>query len=670
MYFLHNIDQRREKPPPARRALPAHSKIISPKQGEHSSQYLHTTDTASSTTRPQIQPPMNSKSPSHADINPDEPPYCFRSVRELRKNQTRYNQCKSQVCILCAKLQLFRSHPDHGKSDNIFHMIERLRLLAEKGVKETMEHPDESSNAYKMYKNFVVPPLPPAYSHLELPSYWLIYMFIKKNKKRSHKKNSEVTLISFTDLAQAIATAYKNVDDATKAWLSDTCNQLLAYNKKMRDTLADYLSERGIEEVVEDKKKKGAGKSSDRIDLLSASGRTSPGNSLASSDERRRYLLKLQAAKLSLEMQEMQNALASPALPHNEFMRLYPGASGAGTIDRYGLSPYMNHVISPREAASILAMTNGRGSMLPPFHMRQGWNSRDIEDARSQSLLRIQGSAKRKSTDEASEENSKRDDKQAKTESQEKAPSEAQAKARSQSKSPLEARAASLGEMYSAFHAPFSSSMSRAGLAGFGHLGSLHAGGFSSNNDQLMLGYQLGLQAAAKAQSEASNNSSRRISHEEMAARLQAMDEGLLPTNRSRKSDDEQSAARLDLLSRREVLSQATDEGLLHINRSRRDDEQVTSRLDLLRRQEMLVQLERAEAQVACSSGRLSNDEIAARLDALDRRLSPARNNELAARLDAFRQPGVERAEAFARNEFGLSLSEIEKTFDEMRRKR
>lgn len=458
--------------------------------------------------------------------------------------------------------------------------------------------------------------------------------------------------MSFRELAQAIATSYKNIDDVTKAWLDDTSAKLLAHNKEMRTRLSDYMAARGIKEPEEEKKevKKNAGSSDAPKDPLPASGRASPGLSYAEMDERRKYLLKLQAAKLSLEMQELQNAISPAGMRHDNFMMMYPGASRAGAIDRYGLSPYVNHLVTPREPSSILAMANGGvGSLLPPFYMRPGQKVRDV-DARSQSLLRREDSPKRKAGNEATEEEAKRDEKRTKIESQEK-PSQ-KAKARSQSNSPLEEardRAASLGGMYppssvlsrdglaSAFHTPYSSMQrARAGLSSYGAGGSMMGAGFGGapNGDQLMLGYQLGLQAAAKAQAESSRSPSRRMSHEEMAMRLQAMDEGLSPKNKSSNRNDD-----------------------------------VEAQLEVLKRREMLNQLDRAETR-ACSSRRLSNEEIAARLGELGRHASPSARDEEMARIELLRRPGMDRADNFTRNEFGLSLSEIEKTFSEMKQNR
>eukprot|EP00956_Cyclotella_meneghiniana_P018495 scaffold30840_cov36-Cyclotella_meneghiniana.AAC.4 len=76
---------------------------------------------------------MDSKPPSSSSSKSKlEPPYCFSSIKELRKNQTRYNQY------------------------NIFHMIERLNMFKSQfGYDEPMDPIDESSDAWKMYKDFV-----------------------------------------------------------------------------------------------------------------------------------------------------------------------------------------------------------------------------------------------------------------------------------------------------------------------------------------------------------------------------------------------------------------------------------------------------------------------------------------------------------------------------------
>lgn len=559
-------------------------------------------------------------------------------------------------------------------------MVERLRLLDAQGIPETIEPIDESSNAYKMYKDFVVPDLPPAYAHLNLPPHWLIYMFCKREKKRSHKKSHE-SLMTFKELAKAIADAYKTMDADTKTWLDDVSGKLLTHNKEMREVLGAYLTKRGIKEPEPEKKVKAANgsvqaKSQDSIpsekktvDLLSAaaSSRGSPIVSGADLDPQRRYhLLKLQAAKLSLEMQELQNSMISPAgLRREDFMMMYPN-SGRAAIDQYGLSPYVNHLISPQEAASWLSM-HGRAGLMPPLgRTRPEQNHRETSAAQSRSLLHEESSQKRKSSDDGE---AKRDEKRAKPEFQ-KTSNEKGSDARSQSNSPLEqarARVASIGgtgffppssghpafsrdALASAFHSPYPSAFQhgRAGaLASLGPSGAHYgAGGLggTSRSEQLMLGYQLGLQAAAKAQARV-DTSSHHLSNEEMAARLELMGrEGL-----SGKND------RLD----------------------REDD--VAAQLEMLKRRQLNRSLDRSGAHGASfDRPRLTNDEIAARLDALGRTASPFSrfgrgDDEIARRVEALTGPlpgMMNRAEAFARSEFGLSLSDIESTFKEMKRSR
>lgn len=151
-----------------------------------------------------------------------EPPYGFKSVKELKKNQTRYNQY------------------------NLFYMVERFSLMKAHGTMETINPPDERSNVYKMYKDFVVPPLPPAYAHLELPSYWIMHMHTKKQSKRSHKKGKGgCDFMSFQELAKAVADGYKAIDSTTKAWLDELSDGLIQHNKAMREDLEIYLREHG-----------------------------------------------------------------------------------------------------------------------------------------------------------------------------------------------------------------------------------------------------------------------------------------------------------------------------------------------------------------------------------------------------------------------------------------
>ncbi|KAL3781663.1 hypothetical protein ACHAWO_001603 [Cyclotella atomus] len=590
---------------------------------------------------------MSSK-PSAAEVDSLEPPYCFRSIKELRKHQTRYNQY------------------------NLFHMIERLRLLDSQGVVETIEPIDESSHCYKMYKDFVVPDLPPAYAHLNLPPHWLMFMFVKKEKRRSHKKSNQ-PLISFKDLAKAIADGYKAIDEDTKAWLDELSGKLLDHNKKARDLLEAYLIEKGIKPEPEHqkiKKVKAAGGPAqakspqdvdpeDKDELSAASSRASPPSSRVGLDERRRYhLLKLQAAKLALEMQELQNSMVSPAgLRREDLMMMYPN-SGRGAMDQYGISPFVNQLsypsslISPAERASWLTMA-GRVGLMPPLGIRTRHERNQLEapGARSQSLLLEEGPPKRKSSNEGE---AKRDEKRAKTKSH-KTSNENDGNARRQSDSPLEqaqARAASTGNdgfsppssghtalprdvLTSAFHAPFpGGGLASLGPAGFGG---------ASGSDQLMLGYQLGLQAAAKAHQ--ASASSRNMSHEEMAARLELMGRQGLSSNNSRSDRNDDVAAQLEMLRRREL------------NRS----------------------LDRSGAHAASFGHvglQMTNDEIASRLESFGRPGSPfsrfgGGDDEIARRVEALRRPGImNRAEAFARSEFGLSLSDIEGTFNEMKRSR
>ena len=264
-------------------------------------------------------------------------------------------------------------------------MIERLNLYKSQfGYIEPMGPIDESSDACKMYKDFVVPPLPPAYAHLNLPSHWLLHMHCKKSEKRSHKKSGD-PVMSFKDLAVAIADAYKKMDDKTKAWLDELCSKLHAYNKGMRDDLAAFFAENGLEEAEDEDDAVGEKTGEDSRHSI-------PRNDLISSqisedllaNERKRILLKLQAARLSLEMKELQELHRSTSITNR-----------IGVINRHGLSPYHGH--SQYELSSLLAMQGGHRSLLPlpSSRDRPQPNLSQMPEAGPQSLLYTKAPQKR-----------------------------------------------------------------------------------------------------------------------------------------------------------------------------------------------------------------------------------------------------------------------------------
>ena len=117
---------------------------------------------------------------------------------------------------------------------------------------------DESSMAYKLYKDFVVPPFPPAFEHLNLPPYWIICIFEKSMKKRSNRwKSAGRVRLSFQELARDTASAYRRLDPTTKAWLDNVAGKLLSYNKAMCDTLWRYIKNKKAEEkAMEEETKK------------------------------------------------------------------------------------------------------------------------------------------------------------------------------------------------------------------------------------------------------------------------------------------------------------------------------------------------------------------------------------------------------------------------------
>lgn len=481
-------------------------------------------------------------------------------------------------------------------------------------------------------------------------------MYLKKEKKRSHKKTTGLHM-SFKELAQAIADAYKMIDQETRAWLDETAAKLLAWNKVMREDLAEYLKKHGKEEGDETdedeeadekqaavagaaakRKTKDSGPSDDHNDPLNASlfgGRLSQDR--LSAEEQRRYFLKLQAAKLSLQMQELQNLGGiSPAALRPD-LSMYPGSYPGSSRGVSGLSPFMNHMmLSPHESASLLAMRGGASFISPPLGRTMPVRSpTHMSDPENQSLLHREAtSPKRKQGEEGDDAHGiKHDEKRSKTESQMKDRKEMNARARSHSSSPPSQRDrdgprsqrdrdASMGGMYSSVtgrsglsHDPWASAFSPhysslhaahvPGLASLGPAGSLlsSAGRLPEaaiNHEQLLLGYQLGLKAAAAASGSLAQSQPRRMSNEEIAERLYL---------------DRHEAAGRHMTNR---------------DNAARSDE-VAARLEALNR------LARADGLVGESSGLAYSNRFG-------------------------------RADAFTRSEFGLTLSDIEETFDEMKR--
>ena len=71
-------------------------------------------------------------------------------------------------------------------------------------------------------------------------------MHTKKQSKRSHKKGKGgCDFMSFQELAKAVADGYKAIDSTTKAWLDELSDGLIQHNKAMREDLEIYLREHG-----------------------------------------------------------------------------------------------------------------------------------------------------------------------------------------------------------------------------------------------------------------------------------------------------------------------------------------------------------------------------------------------------------------------------------------
>ena len=429
-------------------------------------------------------------------------------------------------------------------------MIERLRLLEAQGTVETMEPPDETSNAYKMYKDFVVPPLPPAYAHLDLPSYWIIHMFAKKQKKRSHKKSSD-ELMPFQQLAQAIANSYKAIDSTTKAWLDELSGKLLDYNKAMREDLGKYLKEHGHSEEEEKKKKaaaKASAKAEDQERKPSAlpsphpSSHITPAVSRAAVEERIRYIQCLHAAELSLEVQALRNRASSGPSPGLQRRDMY-SSLGPGFNERYADSPRGISSLYPGFGNPALYGSMGQW---PPVAPSQSLPRRDnlspgtqmAVETQYQSLLHSQ-SPKRPGEEAPA---SSRDTKRTRTSSLEADQNELRARFSVES-----GRAGMLRDsmMTSSIALPFpTASRAPGGLASLrGVLGSYppRRSSFESGAgsrrpesraerpDELMLGYQLGLQAAARAQGGGSTSRFHGFTDSDVSARLQALQHRVSP---------------------------------------------------------------------------------------------------------------------------------------------
>lgn len=388
-------------------------------------------------------------------------------------------------------------------------MIERLNLYKSQfGYIEPMGPIDESSNACKMYKDFVVPPLPPAYAHLNLPSHWLLHMHCKKSEKRSHKKSGD-PVMSFKDLAVAIADAYKKMDDKTKAWLDKLCSKLHAYNKGMRDDLAAFFAENGLEEAEDEDDAVGEKTGEDSRHSIPRNDRIS---SQISEDllanERKRILLNLQAARLSLEMKELQELTSI--------------TNRIGVINRHGLSPY--HGRSQSELSSLLAMQGGHRSLLPlpSSRARPQPNLSQMPEAGPQSLLYTKAPQKRNCD---SRDNGTDSNKKGKAN-----PQSTSCNITPQLDEEKVVRAASLDglprdSLASVFTSRLPFNRAHAASSLLGSTG----GAAEIMNHQLMLGYQLGLRAAAQARAPparlaAVSDPLPRLTNDEIAARLYALE--------------------------------------------------------------------------------------------------------------------------------------------------
>lgn len=131
---------------------------------------------------------------------------------------------------------------------NVFHILERKRLLHIKSIEvgasngddekkaadtsnAQKDELDKTTMAYKMYHSLDLPPIPPRYHDLNLPSHWLIDLANNQKKRRVHRKSHG--LIPFKELARMIADNHKSVDYETRAWCQDVAAKITSHNKAM-----------------------------------------------------------------------------------------------------------------------------------------------------------------------------------------------------------------------------------------------------------------------------------------------------------------------------------------------------------------------------------------------------------------------------------------------------
>ena len=500
-----------------------------------------------------------------------------------------------------------------------------MRLLKDRGCDEPIDEIDKSSNAWKMYKDFVVPPLPQAYAHLNLPTHWLIYMFVKKDKPRSHKKQTQ-GFMNFNDLAKAIGDSYKEIDDDTKAWLDEVSTKLMAYNKQMRADLAEFLRAHGRLDEAEERMFAGfVGRSAPAVEASENSESSNiPQDSLPVSDSpngifekirRRQRLLSLESARLSHQMQQLQTMRRQ-----NEMMMIH--GSRRETVDRYGLSPFASQFLSPYQVASHLALGGLMGSRSLPFTSRMPrQNLRErLSNTETQSLLCAESSPKRKNEEDDNAQRKKR----SKTETQVKAKDETRA------------RAASLEEIASFIRPPLTSHRTQAS-SGPTSLASSHPAllaakkcSGTSNYDRLMLDFRLRMNAPSG------------MTANEIASRLNDMDRQVLPSPSG-------IGARLDALHSRGSTFHRNDQV----------DDEVAAGLKALKRR-----VASAAGGVPSRMPRRFSDEMTASLssDNHGNVVDDDDDDEVAAAFEALKRrvARVGGANACAGSKFGLSLTDIE----------
>lgn len=97
---------------------------------------------------------------------------------------------------------------------NIYFTLEREKIILTKGGLTTWQKDTWEPQPIKRgYENLNIPPLPPRFSHLDVPEGWCMP---GEQKRRPHRRSHGVA--TFCELARSIATSWKAIDDETMNW--------------------------------------------------------------------------------------------------------------------------------------------------------------------------------------------------------------------------------------------------------------------------------------------------------------------------------------------------------------------------------------------------------------------------------------------------------------------